>query len=179
MENYQDLIEKLTPRVREILTPIGGHKIYHLEGNCWEHTLLVMQGMGNDSLYQLLGLLHDIGKSKFYERDAEGWYTYPGHAKGGADMLHEFIPTTHPQYQLLYWVIANHIKTLFFCKSKCLDKDMAKLDATIPAGVDHKLAWHMLLILGIADIKGSYTIESEQANDKRNIAKLEAMKARL
>lgn len=150
-EMCQELINELSPKVQEILTPIGGHKVYHLEGNAWEHTKLVMDAMdpeGSMPLNRLVGLLHDIGKARFYKVDSEGWFTYPNHSQGGADMLSEFIPKDHELYSLLYWVIANHIKTLFFLKQDNIDEVLNSAPSEEAA--------ELLLSLGIADILGSH-----------------------
>ena len=39
-------------------------------------------------------------------------WTYPGHAKAGADNLDKFLPTSHPDFSKVQWYIANHIKPI-------------------------------------------------------------------
>ena len=167
-----DLISEITPKVKEMLTPIGGHKVYHLEGNAWEHTILVMEAMQKRGLGYfgiLIGLVHDIGKGRHFVVDDEGWFTYPGHAPGGAEMLKEFIPESDCRYSLLEWLVRNHIKTLFL---KGL-KDLKKLETTVPAPWDPVVAIRLLLNLGLADLDGSFTVESERASNEALRNKLE------
>ena len=153
-------VNDLMPKVKEILTPVKGHKIYHLEGDAWEHTLLVM-GCAQSPLEKLCYLLHDIGKAECHVEDKEGWCTYPNHARGGAEILHEFIEREEDPtlFDTLHWVIGNHIKTLFLYGNRSepdkLRKDITKLLKSIPEGVDKSLAMSLLLRLGVADIRGS------------------------
>lgn len=170
------LFNNLAPQVEVLLKPIGGHKLYHLEGNAWDHTLLVISEMGSDPLYKLIGLLHDIGKSQFYQIDEEGWFTYPNHARGGANMLSNFIPKECPLFETIYWVIANHIKIIHLFNKKNPNFEIQKLDKTIPSIVDKKLAWQLLISLGIADLKGSISTVSD--SKQATIEKLQELLAR-
>lgn len=160
-EEIKGLIKTLTPRIKEELTPIGGHRIFHREGNSWEHTQRVMYELSRISSWgpeagKLIGLTHDIGKSRGYAVDKDGWFTYPNHSRLGGEMLSEYISPNKEYYPILKWIVENHIKTLFIKSNE--EKELKKLWDSIPEGFDKNQAMTALLELGIADIRGSKPI---------------------
>lgn len=140
------------------LREIGGHKVYHLEGDAMVHTMLVVMHainrFGFGSMMVLVALLHDIGKIYSSIEHGPGDWTYPNHARMGAISLEKFLPTSHPDFLKVQWYIANHIKPLFW-RGKNLSDEIAMLD--VPEGcsvID-------LAELAICDIKGSQSVEPQ------------------
>ena len=137
------------------LKEIGGHRVYHLEGNAYEHTLMVADYgshlFGEDSLMHLVCVLHDVGKIYSSVCHGPNDWTYPNHAKSGAEHLANFIPVTHPDFARIQWYIANHIKPLFW-RGKDLRTEIQNLN--VPEGcsiID-------LAQLAICDIEGSHSV---------------------
>ena len=137
------------------LSKIGGHKVYHLEGDALKHSLMVVEEakkmFPNDYKMWLVALLHDIGKIYTSVCNGPDDWSYPNHAKAGAEHLAEFIPENHPDYKAIEWYIANHIKPLFWRgkKDKTLRREIFLLNC--PEGCSIvKLAK-----LAICDIQGS------------------------
>lgn len=172
-QEIKDLIKALSPRIKEELTPIGGHKIFHREGNSWAHTQRVMFELSKISSWgpeagKLIGLIHDIGKSRGYSVDKDGWFTYPNHSRLGGEMLSEYISPDKKYFPILKWLVSNHIKTLFIKNNE--EKELKNLWDSIPEGFDKNKAMTALLELGIADIRGSkplrekYMLVSRQAD---------------
>lgn len=108
--NYVNLLQ---------LSTIGGHKVYHLEGDALIHTCMVVYEMKklNPSPFMIkLAYLHDIGKiyTSIYQGD-DGWI-YPDHSTCGGlrGILCKFISESDPDFKKLQWYITNHIKPLFW-----------------------------------------------------------------
>lgn len=157
-EEIKGLIKTLSPRIKEELTPIGGHKVFHREGNSWAHTQRVMFELSKISSWgatagKLIGLIHDIGKSRGFAVDKDGWFTYPNHSRLGGEMLEDYISPTRQYFPLLKWLVSNHIKTLFIKSNE--EKELKNLWDSIPEGFNKNQAMTALLELGIADIRGS------------------------
>lgn len=157
-EEIKDLIKTLSPRIQKELTPIGGHKVFHREGNSWAHTQRVMHELSKISSWgpqagKLIGLIHDIGKSRGFAVDKDGWFTYPNHSRLGGEMLEDYISPTKEYFPILKWLVSNHIKTLFIHNNE--RKELENLWNSIPEGFDKNEAMTALLELGIADIRGS------------------------
>lgn len=140
------------------LKEIGGHKVYHLEGSAYEHTMMVADYsahlFGVNSFMHLVALLHDIGKIYSSVCHGPDDWSYPNHAKAGAENLAKFIPQSHPDFSKIRWYIANHIKPLFW-RGKDLHTAIETLN--VPDGcsvID-------LAQLAICDIEGSYSIEPQ------------------
>lgn len=137
------------------LKKIGGHKVYHLEGNAYEHTMMVADYaahlFGVNSFMHLVALLHDIGKIYSSICHGQDDWTYPNHAKVGAENLAKFVPQSHPDFSKISWYIANHIKPLFW-RGKDLCTEISNLN--VPEGcsiID-------LAQLAICDIEGSHSV---------------------
>ena len=140
------------------LREVGGHKVYHLEGDAYTHTMLVMlhaiKLFGIDSPMVLVALLHDIGKIYTSVCHGPGDWSYPNHAKIGAENLDKFLPVSHPEFFKVQWYIANHIKPLFW-----IGKD---LEEVIPSmQVPEGCSIVALAELAICDILGSLSIEPQ------------------
>ena len=137
---------------------IGGHKVYHLEGDAYTHTMLVMMHaiklFGIESPMVLVALLHDVGKIYTSVCHGPGDWSYPNHAKAGAENLDKFLPVSHPEFFKVQWYIANHIKPLFW-----IGKD---LEEVIPSmNVPEGCSIVALAELAICDILGSLSIEPQ------------------
>ena len=140
------------------LREIGGHKVYHLEGDAYTHTMLVMlqaiKLFGIDSIMVLVAALHDIGKIYTSICHGPGDWSYPNHAKAGAENLDKFLPVSHPEFFKVQWYIANHIKPLFW-----IGKD---LEEVIPSmNVPEGCSIVALAELAICDILGSLSTEPQ------------------
>lgn len=160
-EEIKGLIKALSPRIQKELTPIGGHKVFHREGDSWKHTKRVMFELSKISSWgaeagKLIGLIHDIGKSRGFAVDKDGWFTYPNHSRLGGEMLGEYISPDKPYFPILKWLVSNHIKTLFIKNNE--EKELKNLWDSIPEGFDKNESMVALLELGIADIRGSKPI---------------------
>ena len=146
------------------LKNIGGHKVYHLEGNALFHTMLVKQAaerkFGKGHFMVLVAVLHDIGKIYTSVCNGENDWSYPHHSDGGAMRLNKFIPETTPEFYAIQWYIYNHIRPLFW-----MGKDMkAETDlilSRLPAKGKHlcKLSW--LRDLALCDIEGSHSVQPQ------------------
>lgn len=140
------------------LANIGGHKVYHLEGSALKHSFMVLdearQLMPEDEEMQLVALLHDVGKIYTSVCNGPDDWTYPGHAKAGAENLGKFIPESLPEYKEIKWYIANHIKPLFW-RGKDLRKEISAMNCPEGCSVV-KLAK-----LTICDILGSVSVEPQ------------------
>jgi len=140
------------------LREIGGHRVYHLEGDALTHTMRVAlfaaEEFGATSFDVLLALLHDVGKIYSSVCHGPNDWTYPGHAKAGADNLDKFLPTSHPDFSKVQWYIANHIKPLFW-RGKDIGEEIAKLQ--VPEGC----SIITLLDLVICDVLGSKSVEPQ------------------
>lgn len=140
------------------LREIGGHKVYHLEGDAYTHTMMVMlhaiKRFGICSPMVLIALLHDVGKIYTSVENGPGDWSYPYHATAGAANLGKFIPTTHPQFSAIQWYIANHIKPLFW-RGKDLREEIAKMQVPAECSIID------LAELAICDILGSVSVEPQ------------------
>lgn len=140
------------------LREIGGHKVYHLEGDALEHTEIVCEYgrhmFGEYSLMHLVCLLHDIGKIYTSVCHGPNDWTYPNHAKAGAENLHKFIPADLPEFPIIQWYIANHIKPLFW-QGKDLQEAIKTLN--VPEGC----SIIALAQLAICDVEGSCAVEPQ------------------
>lgn len=156
---YENTIKSIlqSPEFQK-LKEIGGHKTYHLEGNALEHTMMVADYaahlFGEYSLMHLVALLHDIGKIYSSVCHGPDDWTYPNHAAAGAQNLFKFIPKSHPDFRVIQWYIANHIKPLFW-RGKDLHTAIQTLN--VPEGC----SIIALAQLAICDIEGSYSKEPQ------------------
>ena len=154
LEQYQ-----INPVEWKKLATIGGHKLYHLEGNALEHSLLVYYAAcntfpGNWDM-QRVALLHDIGKIYTSIKHGEDDWEYPDHSTCGSfkGILCKFIDIKDPHFVDYQWLIRNHIKPLYWQKkgvnvdTNPWEKD--KLDPKL-ANIDN------LRKLAICDLKGSH-----------------------
>lgn len=151
------------------LANIGGHKLYHLEGNALEHSLLVYYAaceVFRDYHYsvrfymQRAALLHDIGKIYTSIEKSEGDWEYPDHSTCGAlkGILCKFIDINDSHFVDYQWLIRNHIKPLFWRKNGVnVDTnpwEKNKLDRSI-SNIDN------LRRLAICDLMGSKPKDEE------------------
>lgn len=145
------------------LKDIGGHKVYHLEGNAYEHSLAVMENMfqlylepgyiSNADFMMNVAILHDIGKIYTSICHGENDWEYPDHAQCGSfrGILCKFIPEDDPDFKSYQWFIRNHIKPLFW-KGKDLNAEFAKVMRDAPSD---KCTIKNLVALAICDVLGS------------------------
>jgi hypothetical protein len=140
------------------LREIGGHKVYHLEGDAYTHTMLVVlhaiELFGIESPMVLVALLHDVGKIYTSVCNGPGDWSYPNHARAGAENLDKFLPTSHPEFFKVQWYIANHIKPLFW-RGKDLGEAISNMN--VPEGCSIVA----LAELAICDVKGSKSVEPQ------------------
>jgi len=75
----------------DVLEKTPGGPSFHLEGNVWKHTLLVIKQLKKAGVHDVnllyVGLLHDIGKAKTYGQDVEGCMHYYLHEKESDHMF--------------------------------------------------------------------------------------------
>lgn len=142
------------------LANIGGHKVYHLEGDALIHTMDVVAEASiefdKDPLFVKIALLHDVGKIYTAIRHGDDDWEYPDHAMCGSfrGVLSKFIPETDPDFKTVQWFIRNHIKPLFW-KGKGVDVSILN---NVPSDV---CTIHNLARLAICDIKGSKSVEPQ------------------
>lgn len=163
-----------TPEFKKLKT-IGGHKVYHLEGNAYDHTMLVWEAakkmFGEGHFMTLVALLHDIGKIYTSVCNGPGDWTYPNHAKGGAENLDKFLDRDEdPElFDAVQWYLANHIKPLFW--------KPGKIDFSRGVNDLCKAGW--LRDLALCDIAGSEWDHSNielEANQRQLISFLKGLR---
>jgi len=145
------------------LATIGGHKVFHLEGDALTHTKLVVheafEHFGGDPFMMKVATLHDVGKIYTSIKHGENDWEYPDHAQCGAfrGVLSKFIPEADPDFKDIQWYIRNHIKPLYW-RGKDLDAEFAKVmrDAPSPRCTVKNLAG-----LALCDIRGSVSVEPQ------------------
>ena len=73
------------------LAGVEQHKLYHPEGDVWQHTLLMFEKLNRtaDAALAWSVLLHDIGKVPTFSRDSEMIPHFYCHEAVGADMARE------------------------------------------------------------------------------------------
>ena len=114
---------RINPAEYMKLEGIGGHKLYHLEGNALEHSLLVYEAalkiFPNNWNMQRVALLHDIGKIYTSIKKSEDDWEYPDHSVCGAfkGILCKFISIQDPHFIDYQWLIRNHIRPLYWQKN--------------------------------------------------------------
>lgn len=138
------------------LKGIGGHKVYHLEGNAYEHTMRVIKEarsmFPSEPLMWRVAALHDIGKIyTSIEQGPDDW-VYPDHALCGSfkGILCKFISLEDDDFERIQWYIRNHIKPLFW-------KGDEWKETKCPAGCSVR----NLARLAVCDIRGSLSLESQ------------------
>jgi len=145
------------------LANIGGHKVYHLEGDAFTHTKLVVEAacdhFGGDPFMMKVAALHDIGKIYTGIKHGEGDWEYPDHAQCGAfrGILSKFIPEDDPDFKDIQWYIKNHIKPLFW-RGKDMAVEAAKVLRDAPSA---RCTIRGLAGLAICDIRGSFSVEPQ------------------
>lgn len=147
------------------LKNIGGHKLYHLEGDQLTHTKMVWE-YANKCNYpwwlQDICILHDIGKIFTSVCNGPDDWSYPHHSDGGARNLHLFVDTDIWRFEMYKWFIENHIKPLFW---KSLE-DSKNLTPP-PAGLKQYCTIYNLLRLVKADLEGSISADGNtETKDK-------------
>lgn len=157
-EQFQSLVNSIVNSVEfNKLSLIGKHKQYHLEENALVHSMSVFavakEIFEDDYEMQLTALLHDIGKIYSSVQHGLDDWTYPNHAKVGAENLSKFIPQI-PEYENIKWYIANHIKPLYW-RGKNLKEELKALNCPEDCSVI------ALAKLAICDIKGSISAVSQ------------------
>lgn len=141
------------------LKRIGGHKVYHLEGDAYTHTLMVIEEakkmFPDDPLMWKVAALHDIGKIYTSIQNGPDDWCYPDHAACGAfkGILCKFIPLDDKDFEVIQWYIRNHIKPLFW------KGDDWKRMGVIPKGC----CIRNLARLAVCDIRGSKSVEDQSA----------------
>lgn len=149
------------------LAHVMGCKPYHTEGNALVHTFLVFKEMykicPDNEMMLLAALLHDVGKIETghpKNGDMNDW-EYPNHSGIGATMLYKFIPLKHPNYDVIQWLIFNHIKPLFWQKKGTID-----IAVLPPDGHEKECTLENLALLALCDIKGSIsTVPQKELED--------------
>ena len=161
--NYKEEIKALiaNPEFQKLKT-IGGHKVYHLEGNAYKHTMMVAKEagemFGRFSFMHYIAFLHDIGKIYTSVCNGPDDWSYPHHSDGGALRLNRFIPFENENYITIQWYIFNHIKPLFFkgTRQECMES----IRGYAPF---NDYMFNNLIKLVICDIKGSVSVNPQTA----------------
>lgn len=91
---------------------------YHLEGDVWTHTLLVLQNLPQDASLNLkmAALLHDVGKQETTSLDASGKISSIDHQMTGAEMAGRIIdrfslncPQVPLDKERIVWLVRYHL----------------------------------------------------------------------
>ena len=155
---FAAISELLDPEEFLKLRRIGGHKVYHLEGNALIHTEMVYyracEMFSDDSLMCKVALLHDIGKIYTSVYHGPDDWSYPNHALAGAAQLHQFVSPGDPDFETIGWYIKNHIKPMFW-RGDYLTKEIASLNCPATCSVIN------LLKLVVCDVVGSVSVEPQ------------------
>ena len=148
----ETLIKTKFPKLQE-LKKIGGHKVYHLEGDAYKHTLLVMESAkskNSPEWFINVCALHDLGKLYTSVCHGEDDWTYPNHSVSSAEHLNEFVPENDEMFPVYKWFIENHIKPLFW-KTLADTRNLTP----IPQGYEKYCTIKNLLVLAVCDVEGS------------------------
>lgn len=139
------------------LQNIGGHKLYHLEGDQLTHTKMVWEYAKTNNYPQWMlniCILHDIGKIFTSVCNGPDDWSYPHHSDGGAKNLHLFISKNSEWFKIYKWFIENHIKPLFW-KSPEEHNNLTP----IPKGMEKYCNKYHLLQIVKADLEGSISVD--------------------
>lgn len=108
-----DALQMLLPEVKN-LQKYEHSKIYHPEGNVWQHTLKALEAItSSNPLVNLSILFHDIGKATTFVRDENGNITYRGHEKEGAILfgnLANRLRFSNLEIEAIKFAVANHMR---------------------------------------------------------------------
>ena len=161
----------------EGLKRVGGQTRYHQEGNALIHTIMVMIQAaimwGADNLMVLVALMHDVGKITAHVRKPNGDFSYPNHAKVGAEMLGSFIDEALPEFPLIKWYVANHIRPLHwggcgYDRNEAMEQVANHSDITVSDEM-----FDNLVKLAICDVLGS--IPEDKGDQRRSVEYLESL----
>ena len=130
--------------------------MYHLEGDAWTHTMLVIDEakrmFPDEPLMWRVAALHDVGKIYTSIEQGLGDWVYPDHAMCGSfkGVLAKFISLDDEDFERIQWYIKNHIKPLFWKGDEW--KRMECLDGC---------SVRNLARLAVCDIRGSKSVEDQ------------------
>ena len=154
---YERFMDSIVNSVEfQKLSKIGGHKVYHLEGDALKHSLMVVEEAKKmfPTNYEMwiVALLHDVGKIYTSVCNGPDDWSYPNHAAVGAQHVQEFLPQLSPiKPSKVEWYVANHIKPLFW-RGKNLKEELPKLNCPKECSIVN------LVKLAICDIQGSVSV---------------------
>lgn len=169
-------------KLRNDLGWIGGHRIYHLEGSAWVHTLRVIDEIkkayntSDDSHPMVIAAtFHDVGKAMTSVHNGPNDWSYPNHAPEGALRLGEYLNEDDPHFKMVQWFVKYHMKPQFVFERKELegimetvpDDEMAKKYCTL----------ENLITLSICDLLGSECIPEVYDEQLAIIHHMERMRA--
>lgn len=110
------LMQQLLPEVAALNGPKSAQDVvWHPEGNAWQHTRLVVEGLTGQKWETVLaGLLHDIGKPDTQKDWGEGRISNHGHAEVGAkyflDSIAGRLKLTNQETTTVHGMILNHMR---------------------------------------------------------------------
>lgn len=168
-------------KLQKDLDRIGGHKIYHLEGSAWSHTLLVIKAIkkmynitDDNHPMVIVATFHDVGKAMTSIENGPNDWSYPDHSTDGAMRLGEYMNVDDPLFNMVQWFVKNHMKPLFVRERKMLEKLMD----TVPDDEVSKkyCTLENLISLAICDIKGSRHVPEVHDEQIALLHHLERMK---
>ena len=165
MKNYQSLIDQVSQSEEfQKLSKIGGHKVYHLEGNALQHTQLVVSAaerrFGKGHFMVLVALLHDIGKIYTSVCNGPDDWSYPHHSDGGAKRLSNFISEDMPEFKAIQWYIFNHIRPLFWM-GKDMNTEIELILKSVPEDGKSYCNISWLRDLALCDLEGSKSVKPQ------------------
>jgi tRNA nucleotidyltransferase (CCA-adding enzyme) len=110
------LFRSFVPELEQLKKVSHKSKLYHLEGNVFEHTMLCLKSIQNESDLNLLYavLLHDTGKASTGVRrqKPEGWVmSFPGHPAVSGEIskrLADRLKFPAQDRKLILWLILAH-----------------------------------------------------------------------
>jgi tRNA nucleotidyltransferase/poly(A) polymerase len=152
--DYLGLWGYIIPEINALKKCEQGIK-WHLEGNVFNHTFLVLKSIKSDDWrVNLAAILHDIGKPISKEK----YNSAVQHEKHSAEMAEDIckrLKITNKDTKKIVWLVNNHMRIKYFTKMKYSKK--AKLMSS-----SH---FEDLIELGKADVEGSVRVSNPNEND--------------
>lgn len=156
------ILKLILPEV-EALKGIKQPEIYHKEGDVFEHILMSLDALPENSSTELAWavLLHDIGKPQTYS--VSDRIRYNGHAEKGAEMVGEIgkrLKFSNEMTSNLKWLVAHHMML----------GDLLKMKKTRQAHWIHQPLFNELLELLRADALGTKPKDLSLYNELKKLS---------
>lgn len=163
----------------EKLIGIPQHKIYHMEGDVWDHTMMVLDEAAKYRSrvsypygFMMTALVHDFGKIICTE-EKNGIYHAYGHETKGIDIVREFLRRITCEKKLVRYVLNM---TELHMKPNVLAGSYSSLKATNKM-FDSSVCPEDLIYFAKADNDGRITEEKSEFNERFLTERLDAYKS--